>query len=132
MEYPACGGQVLMSLNHLELHYILTPLRGKPYGNAWTDDDDSMCPDQTGHTWKYWNVNEENVMDAGEGLEVKCAGQCFRSVKRKVLRNGICTNIFCCYTPVKINFIACAAASRRPTIHFSPSPSPVKLKNSKN
>ena len=39
---------------------------------AWTFGRESECPHQLGHTWIY-NADQE-WKDAGEGLEVKCAG----------------------------------------------------------
>ena len=87
------GADYTETPRNAELHYIRTPFRGTRSTLAYTDED-SKCPNQTGHTWKYSNGNEWK--DAGEGLEVKCAGQCFRLVKRNGRRNGACNNNFCC------------------------------------
>ena len=37
-------------------------------------NDDPQCPDQTGHTWKYYAPYGKDWKDAGDGLVVKCAG----------------------------------------------------------
>ena len=78
--------------SNAELHSILTLFRGTSSSLAYTNDD-SMCPEKTGHTWKY--AGDQEWKDAEGGLEVKCAGQCFQSVKSN---GGVCTNSFCYYT----------------------------------
>ena len=66
------------------LDYILIHFRGTVEALAYTNFDHTVCPhqiDKIGHTWKY--LNESEVWnDAGAGLEVRCTGQYFLSVKR--------------------------------------------------
>ena len=63
------------SPSNAELHYILTPFRGQAKGETHTRGTHAGCPEQTGYTWRYYDDGIQDWKDAGEGIQVKCAGQ---------------------------------------------------------